>query len=145
MNCSRLGNATNVIHFNLLLFRPIYYSVSTRKWKSIGIGNSTIIEMDFKKKNQNVNVKYGTEGAYYLLLTFQLMQVWHYSMSNVPQWYTSAMTVQLAADHFQCLWCYYQLLVINLHIFILKLRNRNQNTTKCINRHFRKILIWGGL
>ena len=42
MNCSRLGNATNVIHFNLLLFRPIYYSVSTRKWKSIGIGNSTM-------------------------------------------------------------------------------------------------------
>ena len=43
MNCSRLGNATDVTHFDLLLFRPIYYSVSTRKWKSIGIGNSTDI------------------------------------------------------------------------------------------------------
>ena len=34
MNCSTLGNATDVIHFDLLLFRSIYYSVST-------IGNST--------------------------------------------------------------------------------------------------------
>ena len=41
MNCSGLGNTNDVIHFDLLLFRPIYYSVSTRKWKSIGIGNST--------------------------------------------------------------------------------------------------------
>ena len=43
MNCSRLGNATDVIHLDLLLFRPIYYSVSTRKQKSIGIGNSTTV------------------------------------------------------------------------------------------------------
>ena len=43
INCSRLGNATDVTHFDLLLFRPIYYSVSTRKWKSIIIGNSTRI------------------------------------------------------------------------------------------------------
>ena len=48
MNHSRLENATDVIHFNLLIFRPIYYSVSTRKWKSIGIGNSTCIS---KTKN----------------------------------------------------------------------------------------------
>ena len=48
MNCSRLGNATDVIHFDLLLFCPTYYSVSTRKWKSIGIGNSTCIS---KTKN----------------------------------------------------------------------------------------------
>ena len=48
MNYSRLGNTTDVIHLDLLLFRPIYYSVSTRKQKSIGIGNSTIT--DLKKK-----------------------------------------------------------------------------------------------
>ena len=45
---SRLGNAINVIHFDLLLFHLIYYSVSTRKRKSIGIGNSTLI-MESKK------------------------------------------------------------------------------------------------
>ena len=39
----RLGNTTDVIHFDLLLFCPIYYSVSTRKRKSIGFGYSTKI------------------------------------------------------------------------------------------------------
>ena len=47
MNCIKLVDVTDVIHFDSLLFCPIYNSVSTRKWKSIGTGNSTTIYIIF--------------------------------------------------------------------------------------------------
>ena len=39
------------IHFDLLLFLPIYYSVSKLKWKSIGVGNSTLDSFAFFAAN----------------------------------------------------------------------------------------------